>query len=158
VKRITGQRPKRQLNDVVIELCRRVLEVMQAIDDQHGEERAGGADQRPRRGKNERKSNDDRCLCRSVVGDIGTEYAVHDLDQPPRQRRQLVGAELPFWAVSKGFDEIEGKVGVKERWQRGPNNEVECEEGAKRGLWPTFDPGNRFKYSFRRCRREQIHG
>ena len=36
----TGQRPERQLDDVVVELVGGVVEVVQPVDDQHGHQRA----------------------------------------------------------------------------------------------------------------------
>ena len=45
---IAGQRPERQLNHVVIELGGGVVEVVQPVEDQHRDQRAGSADQRPR--------------------------------------------------------------------------------------------------------------
>ncbi len=142
VKGVAGQRPERQLNDVVIELHRRVLEIMHAIDDQHGDERAGRADQRPRRGKDQGKGDDHHGLRQRVIGGIGSEQPVHDLDQPPRQRRQLVVAELPFAAVGQGLDEIERQIGVKQRRQRGPDRKMQGQEAAERGLRPALDPAD----------------
>ncbi len=114
MKAIAGQRPERQLDDVVIEFHRRVLEIMHAVDNEHGDERAGCADERPRRGKDQGKGDDDRGLRQGVIGGVHPKAAVHDLDQPPRQRRQLVGTERPFAAVGQGLDEIERQVGVKQ--------------------------------------------
>ena len=73
VKGVAGQRPERQLNDVVIEFHRRVLEIMHAVDDEHGNERAGCADQRPRRGKDQGKGDDDRGLRQGVIGGVDAE-------------------------------------------------------------------------------------
>ena len=41
---VSGQRPKRQLDDVMIELGRGVMKIMQTIDNQHGNQRLGRAD------------------------------------------------------------------------------------------------------------------
>ncbi len=65
VESVAGQRPERQLDDVMIEFHRRVLEVMHAVDDQHGNERAGRADQWPRGGKDQREG-DDTAACASA--------------------------------------------------------------------------------------------
>ena len=133
MKRVAGQRPERQLNDVVIEFHRRVLEIMHAVDDQDGNERADRADQRPRRGKDQGKGDHHRGLRQRVIGGVGAEQPMGDLDQPPRQRRQLVVAKLPFAAVGQGLDEVERQIGVKQRRQRGPDREMQRQKAAERG-------------------------
>ena len=65
MKGVAGERPERQLDHVVIELHRRVLKIMHAVDDQDGDQRAGGADQRPRRGEDEDKG-DHHAACASA--------------------------------------------------------------------------------------------
>ena len=139
MKGIAGERPERQLHHVVIEFHRGVLEIMHAVDNQHGNECAGGADQRPRRGKDQGKGDDDHGLRQRVIGGVGVEQPVHDLDQPPRQRRQLVVAELPLPAVDEGLDEIERQVGVEQRRQRGPDRKMQGQEAAESGLRPALD-------------------
>ncbi len=47
VKGKTRQGPERQLHDVVIEFRRRVIEIMQSVDDQHRDQGAHRTDQRP---------------------------------------------------------------------------------------------------------------
>ena len=76
VEGIAGQRPERQLDDVVIELGRRVLEVVQAVDDQDRDQRAARADQRQRRHPDQREGGDDRGLRQRVVGSVGAEHPV----------------------------------------------------------------------------------
>ena len=98
---VAGERPQRQLDHVVIELGGGVMEVVQAIDDEHGDQRADGADQRTRGQPDRRKGADHRELRQRVVGGVVAHEPVHELDQPPGQRRQLVIAELPFAAVGQ---------------------------------------------------------
>ncbi len=87
MKGVTGQRPERQLNDVVIKFHRRVLEIMQPVDNQDADQCAYRADEPPRQGKNQGKSDEHRRLRSGVIGDIGAEHAMHRLNQPPWQRR-----------------------------------------------------------------------
>ena len=135
MKGVAGERPERQLNDVVIEFHRRVLEVMQAVDDQHGNERAASRRRAaaPWRRPAQRRRTTTACGQR-VIGDVRAEYPVHDLNQPPRQRRQLVGAELPFAAVGERLDEVERQIGVKQRRQRGPDRKMQGQKAAERGI------------------------
>ena len=85
-------------------------------------------------GQHGNEGDDHGHLRQRVIGGIGAEHApVHDLDQPPRQRRQLVVAELPFAAVGQGLDQVERQVGVEQRRKRGPDHEVQGEEGGERG-------------------------
>ncbi len=141
-KREARQRPERQLNDIVIELHRRVLKVMQAVDDQHGDERAARSDQRPRGRIDQRKCSDHHDLGQRVIGGIHAEQPVHDFNEPPRQRRQLVGAEHPFAAVGQRLDQIERQVGVEERRQRGPDGKMERQKRAKRRVRAARDPAD----------------
>ena len=124
MKREAGQRPERQLHDVVIEFRGRVLKVMQAIDDQNRDQRARRPDQRPRGRVDQCKCGDDHDFGERVIRGIHAEYSIHDFDQPPRQRRQLVGAEHPFPAVGQCLDQIERQIGIEHRRQRGPDGEV----------------------------------
>ena len=124
----------------MIELHRRVLEVMHAVDDQHRNERAGRPDQRPRRRPHRDEGDDHHRLRQRVIGGVGAERPVHDLDQPPRQRRQLVVAELPFAAICQRLDQVERQVGVEERRQRGPNHEMQRQERGKRRPRRLLDP------------------
>ena len=63
VKRVTGQRPERQLDDVVVELGGAGGEVVEPVADQDGGEGAGGADELPRGEPDGNESDDD--------GDLG---------------------------------------------------------------------------------------
>ena len=56
---VTGQRPERQLNDVVIEFYGRVLEIMHAVDDEHRDQRSCCPDHPARRHKDQREGDDD---------------------------------------------------------------------------------------------------
>ena len=87
MKRKTRERPKWQLDDVVIEFDSGVLKIVQAVDDQDGDERPRRADQRPRQRENRGESDHDRDLGGSVISDIGAKKPVHGFDQPPRQGR-----------------------------------------------------------------------
>ena len=69
MKGVAGQRPERQLDHVVIELGRRVMEVVQAIDDQDRDQRAARADERQRRQPDRRESGDHRNLRQRIVSD-----------------------------------------------------------------------------------------
>ena len=128
---VAGQRPERQLNDVVIELGGGVMKVMQAVDDQHRDQRAARADQRNAVSQTDREGRDHRDLRQRVVGGIDPDEPVGDLDQPPGQRRQLVVAQLPFAAVGQRLDQIERQVRIEQRRQRRPDDEMHAEEHAK---------------------------
>ena len=67
---VAGERPQRQLDDVVIELGGGEMEVVQAIEDEHGDQRADRADQRTRGQPNRGKGADDRDLRQRVVGGL----------------------------------------------------------------------------------------
>ena len=155
VKGVAGERPERQLNDVMIEFHRRVLEIMQAVDDQHGDECAGRANKRPRGSKDQAKATTWRPAPARNRRRLAPNSRCDDLDQPPRQRRQLVVAELPFSAVGQRLDEIERQVGVEQCRQRGPDREMQGQEAAEaargRRLDPADKPGERSL--FRRLRR-----
>ena len=87
----------------------------------------------------QRKGADDRYLSESVVGDVVPSEPVDDLDQPPRQRRQLVVSELPLPAIGEGLDQIERQVRIKQCWQDRPDNKVQCEEHDKGELRPMLN-------------------
>ena len=120
VKGKARQRPERQLDHVVVEFGGGVIEVVQPVDDEDGNQRAERTDQRPRGEKNEGKSGHHRDLRQEVIGEVMTDGQVCDLHQPPGQRREFVVAELPFAAVHQRLDQIERQIGVKQRRQRGP--------------------------------------
>ncbi len=163
---IAGQRPERQLDDVVIELHRSVLKVMHAVDDQHGHQRAGRSDQRPRRRPHRDESHDHRRLRQRVIGGVGAERPMHDLDQPPRQRRQLVVAELPLPPISQRLDQVERQVGVEQGRQRGPDHEMQRQERGERRprrrldpidkACPERQPGRRRRFRHLRHRRHEL--
>ena len=82
-------------------------------------------------------------LRQRVIGGVGAEQAMHDLDQPPRQRRQLVIAELPFAAIGEGLDQVERQIGV----ETAPAAAVQTEKcsarkPAERGPRPALDPAD----------------
>jgi hypothetical protein len=166
VEGVAGQRPERQLDDVVIELHRGVLEVMHAVDDQHGHQCAGRSNERPCRRPHRDEGYDHRRLRQRVISGVDAERPVHDLDQPPRQRRQLVIAELPFAAVGESLDQVERQIGVEERRQRGPDHEMQGEEGGERRprrlldpvdeARPECQPGRRRHFRHLRHRRHEI--
>ena len=147
-----GQRPERQLDDVVVELGGGVVEVVQAVDDEHGRERAQRPDQRPRRAVNQGESRHHRDLRQQVIGKVMTDGHERDLDQPPRQGRQLVVAELPFAAVDQRLDQVERQIGVKQRRQRGPDRGVQGQEGGKGPAGAGGDPGQNGHAAGRRHR------
>ncbi len=153
MKGVARQRPKRQLGDVVIELHRRVLKVVHAVDDEDGNERTGGADERACRGEDQGKGDHHAGLRQRVIGNIRAEQPVRDLDKPPRQRRQLVVAELPLAAIGQGLDEVERQIGVKERRKRGPDREMQRQEAAERGLRPALDQAQETRKGRRSRRR-----
>ncbi len=107
VEGVAGERPQRQLNDIVIEFGGGEMEIMQAVENEHGDQRADGADQLASRQPNRDKGQRHRDLRQRVVGGIDADRAVDDLDQPPRQRRQLVIAELPLAAIGQRLDQVE---------------------------------------------------
>ena len=77
VEGVAGERPERQLDDVVIELGRGVLEVMQAIDDQHGDERADAGRPAATRGQpDQREGGDHRDLRQRVVRGVDPEHPI----------------------------------------------------------------------------------
>ena len=140
VESVAGQRPERQLDHVVIELHRGVLEVMHAVDDQHGDQCSGRSNERPCRRPHRDEGYDHHRLRQRVIGGVGTERPMHDLNEPPRQRRQLVVAELPFAAIGQRLDQIERQVGVEQRRQRGPDHEMQRQERGERRPRRRLDP------------------
>ena len=136
---VTGQRPERQLDHVVIELGGGVMKVVQAVDDQDRGQRAARADERQRGHPHRRQGADHRELRQRVIGGVASDHPVDGLDQPPGQRRQLVIAELPFAAVGQRLDQIERQVRIERRRQRGPDEKMHGEEHAKGRLWAAID-------------------
>ena len=128
--------------DVVVELVGGVVEVVQPVDDEHGNERADAAEQRPRHGEDRGEGRDHRDLRQQVIGEVVPDQPVGGLGQPPRQRRQLVVAELPFAAVDQRLDQVERQIGVEQRRQCRPHRRMQQRKGgeclARRGL----DPAN----------------
>jgi hypothetical protein len=64
----------------VIEFDRRVLKIVQAVNDQDGDKRARRTDKRFRQRENRSETDDDRNLCRRIVGNVGTDDPVLDFD------------------------------------------------------------------------------
>ena len=100
------------------------------------------ADQRPRRCPDQREGDDDHDLGQGVIGDVGAEQPVHDFDQPPRQRRQLVGAEHPFAAVGERLDQIERQIGVKQLGSAVQTAKCTARKTPKADVGPPLDPGD----------------
>src|SRR5215831_728741 len=98
--------PERQLDYIVVEFGGGVIEVMQAVDNQHRRKRAQRADDRPRRQPDQpqRKYNGD--LRQQIICEVVTDQPIGNFDQPPGQWRQLVVSELPFAAVSQRLDQV----------------------------------------------------
>jgi len=119
---------------------------MHAVEDEHGDERADRADQRPRRRPHQREGGEHRELRERVKGDVDADRAVDELDHPPRQRRQLVVAELPLAPVGQRFDEIERQIGIDQRRQRRPNQEMQDEERAEGRLRAALDAGDQSRH------------
>ena len=115
----------------MIELGGCVVEVVQAVDNQHGGERAERAGERSRRQVHDGKTRHHRDLRQQIIGEVVPDQLVGDLHQPPGQRRQLVVAELPFAAVDQRLDQVERQIGVEQSRQRGPDRGVQAEEGGK---------------------------
>ncbi len=138
VREPAGKRPERQLHLVVRELDRRKVEEVKALEREHGDQ--GGewiddlARQPPheihRQHRRERAEQIDRVdIAGEPVGGVG---------QPPRQRRMLPVAELPFLAERKILDQVELEVGTDQDRHQRPDHEVRAEhEGKHRaGLGP----------------------
>src|SRR5262249_47043950 len=137
VKGIARQRPERQLNHIVIEFWRGEAEIVQTVDDQNCQQRARRADDPSCTGKNRGKGREYGELSSEIIGNVGANGAIKDLDSPPGEGWELVVAELPFAAVGECFDEIERKVRVERRRQDRPKREMhqgECREGLCRTL------------------------
>ena len=124
VEREAGERPERQLDHVVIELGGGEIEIVQPVDDQHGDERAGRPDQPPRQGPHQREGGEHRDLADQVVDRVDPERLIGGFDHPPGQRRQLVVAELPFAPVGQRLDQVERQIGVERGRQDGPYHRV----------------------------------
>jgi hypothetical protein len=139
VEEVPRPSPYRQLNDVVIELGRGVLKVVQAIDYEDGEEREDRSDHGACGEPDACKCADDRRLRQGIVADVAAHRPVNNFHQPPGQRRQLVVAKLPFTAIGQGLDEVERKVRVKQGRKGGPNREVKREKSEKGQLRPALD-------------------
>ena len=140
VKGKAGQRPERQLDDVVIEFCGRVAEVVQAVDDEDGDQRADGTGDRSRGQENQPQRRHHGGLRQQIVSEVVAGEPVHDLDQPPGQRRQLVVTELPFAAICQRLDEIERQIGVKQGRKGRPDDGVEDQDGGQRPPGRRDDP------------------
>src|SRR6266516_2216247 len=108
----------------MIELRSGVVKIMQAIDDQHGEDCANVANQRSRGEKYDSECRNHGKLGERVIRGFVADEPIDDLNEPPRQRWQLVVAELPFAPIGERLDEIERQVGIKEGRQRGPNKKM----------------------------------
>ena len=83
------------------------------------------ARQRTRHRKHHGKGRQHGGLGQRVEEHVASEQPVYDLDQPPRQWRQLVIAELPFAAVDQGLDQVERQIDEEDRRQCGPDREVQ---------------------------------
>ncbi len=133
---------------------------MQPVDDQHRDQRAHGADQRPGQREDKRKSCNDRDLRQQVIEQVRTERLPARFGEPPRQRRQLVITKLPFAAIDQRFDQIERQVAEEQRRQRGPehgvqkqDNKGKPEPGCCSIASVSFDIGGRFSGQFHRAYR-----
>ena len=146
---VAGKRPQRQLDHVVVEFGGGEMEVMQAVENEHGNKRADGADEFSRGQPDDRKGQHHRDLCQHIIRDVMPHRSVDDLDQPPRQRRQLVVAQLPFAAIGQRLDQIEWQIGIEQRRQRRPNDDMQREEGGKGGLRPALDDGDQSRHRLR---------
>jgi hypothetical protein len=147
-----GQRPERQLNNIMIELGRRVVEIVQTIDDQHRHQRSDRADQRPCRHPDQPKRSYDRYLRQQVISKVVADQAVDDFHQPPGQRRQFVVAELPFPPVRQGLDEIERQIRIEQGREGRPHYGVEAQDHGQRPLRGFEDPGQHGMTTGRRRR------
>ncbi len=110
MERQSGQRPERQLDYVMIEFRRGEIEEMQSIDDQNGGRRGGRSCDPKHHRPYGRKRRQNAELPEGIIGHVGIEGAIGDLDEPPWQRRQFVVAELPFASVGQGLDDVERQV------------------------------------------------
>jgi hypothetical protein len=124
MKRQSGQRPERQLNHVVIEFRRSEVEVMQSVDDENRGCCRGWGCHAKHESPYGRKRRQNAHLSESVIGDIGSNRAVGDLDEPPRQGRQFVVAELPLASVGERLDDVERQVGIERERQDRPDGGV----------------------------------
>ena len=148
---VAGERPQRQLDHVVIELGGGEMEVVHAVENEDGDERADGAHQRASGQPNHRKGRHHRDLRQRVVGGVDPDHPVDEFHQPPRQRRQLVVTELPFAAIGQRLDEIERQIGIEQRRQRGPDDNVQRQEHGEGRLRTTLDGGDQFRHRMGRC-------
>ena len=147
---VAGERPQRQLDHVVIELGGREVEVVQAVENEDCDQRANGADQRTRGQPDHREGADHRDLRQRVIRSVQIHDLVNQLDQPPRQRRQLVIAKLPFAPVGERLDEVERQVGIEQCRQRRPHEKMQRQEHGKSRLWTALDGGDQSRH---RCGR-----
>ena len=79
-------------------------------------------------------------LRQQIVSEVVAGEPVHDLDQPPGQRRQLVVTELPFAAICQCLDEIERQIGVEQGRKGRPDDGVEDQNGGQRPPGRRHDP------------------
>jgi hypothetical protein len=70
------------------------------------------------------------------------DEAIGELGEPPRQRRMLPVAELPFLAERQILGEIELQIAAHDERQRGPDSEMEGQHPRQRRLRPLARPGN----------------
>ena len=123
----SGQRPERQLHLVVREFHHRDIVVVDRFErrdrDQRLELAGHVARQQPDRieadHRRQRPEHIDRVdLSGEAIGEVG---------DPPRQRRVLPVAELPFLAEREAFDQIELQVGGDQRRHQRPHHQMEAE-------------------------------
>ena len=143
---VAGERPERQLDHVVIELGGGVVEVMQAVENEDGNQRANGADERTRGQPHHREGPDHRDLRQRVICGVHAHQLVNQLDQPPWQWRQLVITKLPFAPIGKRFDEVERQVGIEQRRQRRPHQEMQREKHGKGRLRTALDGSDQSRH------------
>jgi hypothetical protein len=139
MKREAGKRPERQLDHVVIEFCGSEMQVMLTVDNEQRHERAHRPDHRARHRPYCGKGRDDRDLRERVEEHVAPEHSKGRFHQPPRQRRQLVIAELPFPAIGQRLDQVERQIGIEQRRQRSPHQEMQQREGCKCGAGMLLD-------------------
>ena len=127
VEEQAGEGPERQLHLVVRELHDREIVEVDAFECEHCDERLNLAGDLARQPPDAIETQHRRQRSEQIDGVDAAGQPVEQIGDPPRQRRMLPIAELPFLAQSKVLGEIELQVGADEDRQHRPHQKVQSE-------------------------------
>jgi hypothetical protein len=124
--------PEGQLHLIVSELHDRKVVEMDAFQNKDGEQGLHRADELARQEPNPVAANHRRDRPQQIDGVDMADKAVDQIGSPPRQRRMLPIAELPFLAEGEVLGEVELQIGADEDGQHGPDEEMSAQDHAER--------------------------